>query len=412
MTICLLYLFFLSLLPGLCKISVNGFNINLFGIMVICLLPILFVRLFVEKGLFLQLKNKKIIIFLLLWLFVDIISIFRAIELIQWIKYNYFFISGLSLAILVSFFFRKEKTYYHFFAITNAVLLIHNILGWSEILFGNYLFLPISEMREIYINAKYPVSMFGNTNDFAIFLSMSIFMVMIFNEMIKNILLKIVNCFLLCSSCILILKTQSRACWLALLVGFLIVVILKLRYSKRTYRLIFFVGIIFCTIAILGVILVVLKTNVTYFDSIGMRINLIKNGFKLLFDSWGMGVGSSNIEILMLNDNMLPTGGMSNMHNWWVELLVSFGVLIFMIYIIIWCKFLIMAYKAIVMTTNIRERNIYILLFALLFVFAVSCISSSSINSYGWIWILYGNYVSFYYFLKERIHKENIHQWN
>ena len=99
MTICLLYLFFLSLLPGLCKISVNGFNINLFGIMVICLLPILFVRLFVEKGLFLQLKNKKIIIFLLLWLFVDIISIFRAIELIQWIKYNYFFISGLSLAI-------------------------------------------------------------------------------------------------------------------------------------------------------------------------------------------------------------------------------------------------------------------------------------------------------------------------
>ena len=235
---------------------------------------------------------------------------------------------------------------------------------------------------------------------------------MIFNEMIKNILLKIVNCFLLCSSCILILKTQSRACWLALLVGFLIVVILKLRYSKRTYRLIFFVGIIFCTIAILGVILVVLKTNVTYFDSIGMRINLIKNGFKLLFDSWGMGVGSSNIEILMLNDNMLPTGGMSNMHNWWVELLVSFGVLIFMIYIIIWCKFLIMAYKAIVMTTNIRERNIYILLFALLFVFAVSCISSSSINSYGWIWILYGNYVSFYYFLKERIHKENIHQWN
>ena len=37
-------------------------------------------------------------------------------------------------------------------------------------------------------------------------------------------------------------------------------------------------------------------------------------------------------------------------------------------------------------------------LFTLLIVFAIACISSSSINSYGWIWMLYGCIISIYYY--------------
>lgn len=400
MAISLVGLYVLSLLPGICKISINGSNINLFGVVTLLILPFLYARFFTEKRLITLLKKRKMIIFLICWLFIDIVGIMRALDLSQWIKYNYFFISGLSLAILVAYYFKEKKHYYYFLLISNVMLVIHNIIGWVEIIAKKYYFLSSEELKEIYIRYHYPVSMFGNTNDFAIFLTVAIFLTLIFNNLITNTLHKLLNNILIISSFFLIYRTQSRACWLALVVGLILFLLLKVRYTHKTYRVFFMLGIVATLSVISSITYFIITSNVIDLNSIGMRINLIKNGFILLFQTWGFGVGSSNIELLMHDSALLPTAGMSNMHNWWMEILVSFGIVIFTIYLFIYVKFILTAFKAVLRSEGQKEQNINGLIFSLLFVFTIACISSSSINSYGWIWILYGCCISFYYCLE------------
>jgi teichuronic acid biosynthesis protein TuaE len=64
-------------------------------------------------------------------------------------------------------------------------------------------------------------------------------------------------------------------------------------------------------------------------QSATVRKYLILNGLKFLQKSHYMGVGPGNIEPLMKN---APKVNKVNMHNWWAEVLVNFGVIIFVLY--------------------------------------------------------------------------------
>ncbi|SHE96259.1 O-Antigen ligase [Seinonella peptonophila] len=64
-------------------------------------------------------------------------------------------------------------------------------------------------------------------------------------------------------------------------------------------------------------------------QSVTVRKFLLLNGLKFLKKSHYMGVGAGNIEPLMKGQ---PKVNKVNMHNWWAEVLVNFGVIIFVIY--------------------------------------------------------------------------------
>jgi O-antigen ligase len=64
-------------------------------------------------------------------------------------------------------------------------------------------------------------------------------------------------------------------------------------------------------------------------ESATVRKYLILNGLKFLARSHYMGVGAGNIEPLMKG---APKVNKVNMHNWWAEVLVNFGVVIFVLY--------------------------------------------------------------------------------
>jgi teichuronic acid biosynthesis protein TuaE len=64
-------------------------------------------------------------------------------------------------------------------------------------------------------------------------------------------------------------------------------------------------------------------------QSVTVRLNLLINGMHFLAKSHFMGVGAGNIEPLMEN---APRVNKVNMHNWWAEILVNFGVIIFVLY--------------------------------------------------------------------------------
>ncbi|TCP65940.1 O-antigen ligase family protein [Baia soyae] len=64
-----------------------------------------------------------------------------------------------------------------------------------------------------------------------------------------------------------------------------------------------------------------------------VRKFLIINGFHFLHKSHYLGVGPGNIEPLMEG---APHVDKKNMHNWWLEVLVNFGVLIFVLYMAVY----------------------------------------------------------------------------
>jgi hypothetical protein len=64
-------------------------------------------------------------------------------------------------------------------------------------------------------------------------------------------------------------------------------------------------------------------------QSATVRKYLVLNGLRFLQDSHFLGVGPGNIEPLMQG---APKVNKINMHNWWVEVLVNFGVIIFVLY--------------------------------------------------------------------------------
>ena len=124
--------------------------------------------------------------------------------------------------------------------------------------------------------------------------------------------------------------------------------------------------------------------------SIGHRLDLIKNGLLFLLSTWGFGVGAGNLEHWMQTRAKYPIGHRYNMHNWYLELLVNYGIFIFTGYVIF---FLSMVYKILsVLRDHKNDRKMKIIGVAVLgsaigFLFA--SISPSSISAFRPHWMMY-----------------------
>ncbi|MCS1352250.1 O-antigen ligase family protein [Mechercharimyces sp. CAU 1602] len=77
--------------------------------------------------------------------------------------------------------------------------------------------------------------------------------------------------------------------------------------------------------------------------SVETRKMLILNGVFFLKESAGVGVGAGNVEPYM--SKMNNVNEKSNMHNWWMEILVNFGVFIFLLYLLFYFHFLLSLYR-------------------------------------------------------------------
>ena len=67
-------------------------------------------------------------------------------------------------------------------------------------------------------------------------------------------------------------------------------------------------------------------------SSIAIRQNLIENGMHAFKESYGLGVGGGNSQVVQKeSDN---THGIFSMHNFWIEILVEGGALVFGLWVV------------------------------------------------------------------------------
>jgi len=347
-----------------------------------------------------QIKVKRYLLFLGIWLSYAIFSLFWADFRIDALRYIGFLLMGSSLIFFAVLYFNKLKDlrclYFSWIIVSIPLMGI----GFWEVFTKNHL--PNSTFFGT--TCLEPSSVFGHSNDFATFLSLSIPFVWAWIRYGEGKWLKwIFGIILLAMSFFLLAKTFSRANFLAvaLEIGFIFFFLFQLR---RRIKIGFLVGLIIVLFSIFSLRIPLRISHCAYgffkgftdpststYASTIERINVIKNSLYLFVTHLGFGVGAGNIEKHIAHFAKYPTYGATNPHNWWIEILADYGILIFAGYLLFYLGLIYNLGKIWHKINKRQEKMICEALLISLIGFFLASISPSSImaSEYQWIFLAF-----------------------
>lgn len=400
--------------PSVLSIDLNFVQISPFRF----ILPILITMILVDIK-----KNKRInlnsynwdnyyVKFIIFWLLYSFISLLWIQDTIGWLKGFFYLLVGVTATLVYTKYFNSTEDILKALRSVFLMTFIHNLIGWYEIITDHYMFLnPIRIGSYSYRN--YPVSTFGNTNNYATFLFMSIWIIFVCMMNSRRTSSKVIYFGTLLSTLLLLLFTGSRANILATIVSFGIYFVFS--FNKKTTRL------QIRTIFIIVIILIVLNprviteiigvfNSVLSFDSPeNNRKNLIKNGLYFLSSTLGLGVGAGNNDYWMRN-YAIHKVTVVNMHNWFMEVLTTYGIFIFTLYITAYIKIVIRSYKNYINSSDFIDRTVSFAVFCGLGGFIISSVSSSSLMGFEWFWVLKAITIAYFASFKKKRRAETLQE--
>lgn len=342
--------------------------------------------------------------FMVFWLIVSVFSVAWSLDRAGWLRGTFFVFIGTATVFLFKYALPRLADLMLAFRLMAIAAIIHNFVGWYEVITGNLLFLQVS--TEYYIENQFAASTFGNTNNFATYLLVSITPLLISARASRNGWMKLIFVAGAASSALLILNSESRANVIALTLWAAVTFLLQFRTKIRataallvvsaTLVVAFFVD----TNAILHRLGINGIFNFTFdnaYNSDGVRLNLVRNGLHFVSETYGFGTGAGNIEYWMEHSALYPTGGVINIHNWWMEILASFGIIVFLGYVAMFLYLLRALFASATRAEDSLTRDTSALLLAGLAAFAIGSISSSSNLIAEWMWLFFAvviNYTS------------------
>ncbi|MDO5131367.1 MAG: O-antigen ligase family protein [Eubacteriales bacterium] len=317
------------------------------------------------------------------------VSIVQNMNLNRWLFYIYYItICILMMNTLIT---NNEDAIYE--GITVAVclaLLIQVVIGIYEVSTHTYVFRVGSFSVRHY--GKEAVSMFSNPNDYSTYVTTLVPFAVYRVFASRRILAKVLYLALAAGAIDMIVVTASRACIAALAFAVLALVFLAVCRDRRRIAIVAPTLLIACAAAFLLVpalrewLLAFVSEN--SIDTSGedvARVNLLKNGLHFLYETCGIGVGAGNLEVWFEKFSIFHIGELLYIHNWYAEILVTFGIFIFAFYVLTHISLLVMLYR------NAKEKDglfgIHTCFFLSFLIFSVTSISSSS-NVYSeWVWM-------------------------
>lgn len=194
------------------------------------------------------------------------------------------------------------------------------------------------------------ISTFGNQNNFAAFLLLAAPFLFWSHAVSKSRVRRTVYALCLLALPLLLFLTASRVSLLGLLAQAGLLWLISPRYrSKLLVYLIVLGALGFGVFQVLDMeVRMLYELSVmlggdglgTSGGSVAKRWNLVMAGLWLLVESMGFGVGPGGFE-MVLRQRIVPfdTGGLVNPHNFWIEVLSQYGVLIFGAFVV-WIVYL------------------------------------------------------------------------
>lgn len=390
---------------GLLGMSVFAFDVGPFHIFPYrILLPIIWVmviaRVINNKGSLFNtpLKVKTFGIFLLIWLVYSIVSIIWAMDKTDAIIHVIYLFLSFSLILFSVVFFDSIEDLYIVSSIWLVFLGLVIILGIIETITGFHL--PVS--RYYQISKLIPTGVFYNQNDLATFLSLSTPFLLSYFLFTKKTIYRLIFLASFLALLYVMISTGSRANFLALILelGYFTIVFFTLQTNRKEIYLLLssfvLVFLIFPKLvadkftAVMFNLQSIVKQFSTQTYSIGHRMSLARNGLLFLISTWGFGVGAGNLEHWMMTRAHYEIERSYNIHNWFLEVLVNYGVLIFFGYVaflagmIYWIYHMLRTHK-----DDHKMKVIGVGILGSLIGFMVASISSSSIVAFKPHWMIY-----------------------
>jgi teichuronic acid biosynthesis protein TuaE len=356
-----------------------------------------------------HIKLKLYLQFFALWLGYALLSITWAADKIAVLKNIIFLFTGVSI-VFISVYYLYNLNYLKWLYYLLLFIFIAQLpIGIWEIITLNHL--QHSGMFEVtnVLESFMPSVFFRNPNDYACYIVLTIPMILAWVHYYPKVIGRVLGIIIMVVGLFVLIMTVSRSCYIALLMGFAFWFIFLLPRKEKIKTL--SIGVAICILIILAfpeqiksslfsvenakTSLSVITSQEDDTDSIGVRKNLIKNALYFTAQSAGFGVGAGNAEYYMENYKIYPVGNTTNVHNWWVEILLNYGVLIFVGYVILYVALLVNLWRAYRIIINRTEKMICEALLVGLVSFPMASITSSSIVAFDPQWIFFGFVLAF-----------------
>ncbi len=411
---CLLYLTILSAFTGTLVMSVEVGPIHLFPYryMLIFMWFLFIGAIIINNGRLnlSHIKEKIYLQFLLLWIAYAFLSLIWAADKVDALRNIIYLFTGVSIVIFIVHYFLDLNDLKWLYWIWLLIFIILIFVGLWEVTTGNHLSIS-GRFGDDYIRTKFaPTATFHNQNDFAFYIALSLPMVLVWIRYYPKLYSRALGILIYISGLFILIMTFSRACYSGVLAGlvFWFIFILKLKKKIKVLALMVLICatfFIFFPAEILNILKTVTNrlTSLSQLigaseiedDSLNIRLNLVKNVLYFTANTIGFGVGAGNVEYYIANHNIYPVSEVSNVHNWWMEILANYGVFIFAGYLILYFSLILNLWRIYKKTSKSTEKMICeSLLVGWVSFFIASC-APSSIIAFEPQWIYLGFVLAF-----------------
>lgn len=399
--------------PSIISVKVSSFSLFPYRILIVALAGIYMIQVLKTRRMisFQNLQVKPILGFFFFWMMYGIFAVSWSISPMDSIKELVYLITGILIIFYVLHLYSEENNYREFFVIwilmglfLMGIGLINNLLQ---------IHLPISRIYSAPIYQKtIPTSVFVNENDFASFLAISFFFYVSLIKNGKKYIYSIIGIVGVLLSLYLILVTSSRANYIAIAMGAVFWFLFVLKGRER--RILTYLGIP----AVLAVVFLFYNQLKSLFGmiatqvlsllpgggdegaSVNIRQNLLKNAKVFIENTFGFGISPGTVERYMKEYSVFNTHNDFNIHNWWAEIFVHYGFIVFGGYVLIFAYLIYCLIKINRALQKEKQSMISEALLCSLVVFIFASISPNSFMALNYNWLLVAfaiGYVNIYY---------------
>lgn len=275
--------------------------------------------------------------------------------------------------------------------IIRLIILITVVFSWIEILFNLHLdtsalITTKKSYRILFGHIIYLSSgFFYNVNDYCAFLSI------FFPFIYINKRLTYIDWFIIISIILITIIDDANICLAAILLSYLFykrkISNTQFKFNKKYFWIIGLiiittVALSFTGSSIIQVIVAQVNNAMHGKGSLFNRIQIYKDSLISVFTTFGFGLGPASFSNYFKN---FKTDELVNPHNYWLEILSQYGIIIFSFFVYFFSKFYRIA------SYNFKKNKdlMYLTIMCVLISFSISCIAPSSFLGYGYQWIIW-----------------------
>lgn len=344
----------------------------------------------------------------LFWILWAMISGAWAWQLKNWIQACFLLAIGVISILAIYLWVNDFKEWSK--AISVAWLMMSLLVFWGlyEITTNHYILANLNKLDphqvfDSYPWARIPITSFANQNDYATLLIAYLPLSLIMYTKSRLKFFRFSYLFMVILAIFLIYRSESRMILLSLILFFLIYFFLDYLWDLPNHWIKRAIVLSIIILIVLIVFIEPIRERMTDLFYIGgdiantgdsRRVNLWRNGLIFLGQTFGFGVGAGNIEVWMQELAFFNVDGFTNIHNWWLEILVGYGVFVFIGYIISYILMIFYLFKLRhIVPKYLKSINHSLIAFLIVFIFA--SITSANNMLIEWHWVFFALIISY-----------------